>query len=184
MVKNKKGGSKHKKQASKNNSSSFIKTKLRLAKEEGEIYCRVTKLLGNGMCDVMCNDKITRLLIIRKKFKGRNRRDNQVGVGSVILAGLRTWSVSATKKKQKADLLCVYSDHHITELKHLEDFNARILLPENSIMSKSAGNFDFVSKSAWKQEAEEEGEEGEEGDKIIENKVIFKKELDFDISDI
>ena len=128
MVKNKKGGSKHKKQASKNNSSSFIKTKLRLAKEEGEIYCRVTKLLGNG------------LLIIRKKFKGRNRRDNQVGVGSVILAGLRTWSVSATKKKQKADLLCVYSDHHITELKHSDDFNARILLPENSIMSKSAGN--------------------------------------------
>ena len=68
MVKNKKGGNRHKKMASKNNQP-MGRQKLRLAKEnEGEMYGVVTKVFGNGMCDVYCNDNETRLLIIRRKF--------------------------------------------------------------------------------------------------------------------
>ena len=55
-----------------------VSTKLRLAKEDGEMYAKVTKLFGNGMAEILCNDKVVRLLIIRRRFKGRNKRDNMI----------------------------------------------------------------------------------------------------------
>ena len=39
--------------------------------------------------EVLCIDNISRMLIIRKKFKGRNKRNNMVGLNSWVLAGLR-----------------------------------------------------------------------------------------------
>jgi len=70
MVKNKTGGSRHKKQARKNVNAP-VSTRLRIPKEEGEILAKVMKLFGNGMAEVLCEDKVTRLLIIsRKKTMG------------------------------------------------------------------------------------------------------------------
>ena len=127
MVKNKKGGNRHKKMASKNNQP-MGRQKLRLAKEnEGEMYGVVTKVFGNGMCDVYCNDNETRLLIIRRKFKGRNRRDNSVTLNGIVLVGIREWEVVASGKKQKCDLLYVYNDYHKDELKRKDGFNEKML---------------------------------------------------------
>ena len=127
MVKNKKGGNRHKKMASKNNQP-MGRQKLRLAKEnEGEMYGVVTKVFGNGMCDVYCNDNETRLLIIRRKFKGRNRRDNSVTLNGIVLVGIREWEVVALGKKQKCDLLYVYNDYHKEELKRKDGFNEKML---------------------------------------------------------
>lgn len=127
MVKNKKGGNRHKKMASKNNQP-MGRQKLRLAKEnEGEMYGVVTKVFGNGMCDVYCNDNETRLLIIRRKFKGRNRRDNSVTLNGIVLVGIREWEVVAMGKKQKCDLLYVYNDYHKEELKRKDGFNEKML---------------------------------------------------------
>ena len=127
MVKNKKGGNRHKKMASKNNQP-MGRQKLRLAKEnEGEMYGVVTKVFGNGMCDVYCNDNETRLLIIRRKFKGRNRRDNSVTLNGIVLVGIREWEVVALGKKQKCDLLYVYNDYHKDELKRKDGFNEKML---------------------------------------------------------
>lgn len=127
MVKNKKGGNRHKKMASKNNQPT-IRQKLRLAKEnDGEMYAIVMKVFGHGVCEVYCNDNITRLLIIRRKFKGRNRRDNSVTVNSLLLVGIREWEVVSPKKKQKCDLLFVYNDYHKEELKNKEGFNEKML---------------------------------------------------------
>ena len=81
MVKNKTGGSRHKKMARKNVKVPQAKTRLRIAKEEGEIYAKVIRLNGNGMADVKCEDGKTRLLIIRRRFKGRNKRDNSIALG-------------------------------------------------------------------------------------------------------
>ena len=117
MVKNKKGGSRHKKQASKNTRDVSFNTKLRKAKEDGEMYARVIKMNGNGMADVICNDGVTRLLIIRRKFRGRNRRDNQVSLGTMLLVGIRLWEVVGGGKKPKVDLLYTYSAGQINELK-------------------------------------------------------------------
>ena len=116
MVKNKKGGRNHRKQASKH-AKPTVQAKIRLAKEEDETYALVVKLNGNSMCDVLCNDKEVRLLQIRKKFRGRNRRDNNIGLGTMLLVGLRSWEVRKPGKKGKVDLLYVYSREQVDTLK-------------------------------------------------------------------
>ena len=75
------------------------------------------------MGEVLCDDGITRLLIIRKKFKGRNKRDNSVNLHSVLLVGKREYEVVSAKKKEKVDLLFVYSQDNITQLKKKSDIN-------------------------------------------------------------
>ena len=62
MVKNKKGGSGHKKMARKFVNNNSGPRKLRKAKvKEGEIYAKVLQMYGNGMCNVIC--------IVRSTFK-------------------------------------------------------------------------------------------------------------------
>lgn len=141
MVKNK-GGGKHKHRARKNSKVPAVAPRLRAAKADDESYAKVLKMFGNGMAEVICNDMVVRLLIIRKKFKGRNRRDNAVSIDTMVLAGLRTWEVRAAKKKQKADLLCVYSGVTREDLEKLPGMNPRIL-PGASDMSQGKGPYEF-----------------------------------------
>tara|TARA_Y100000741_G_scaffold355335_1_gene330644 strand:- start:2133 stop:2669 length:537 start_codon:yes stop_codon:yes gene_type:complete len=117
MVKNKAGGNKAKRQGRK-----FVGTfnsKLRVAIEEGEIYAVVTKHFGNGMVDVVCIDDVTRICIIRNKFRGRGKRDNCLNIGTWVLIGTREWEISDTNKKSKCDLLEVYNQSDVEELKKL-----------------------------------------------------------------
>ena len=110
MVKNNTGGNKAKGYARKDYGSNVNKNKLRLAVEEGEYYAIVTKMLGNGMCNVTCCDNIQRLCIIRGKFKGKGMHNNLISPGTWVLIGIRTWE--STDKKDampKSDLLEVYS---------------------------------------------------------------------------
>lgn len=124
MVKNKKGGSGHKKMARKNVApKGGYNRKLRLVKEEGEMYARITAISGGGHAVIMCADKKIRTLVIRGKFRGRNKRDNTIKLNGIVIAGLRSHSmgevVSGTKKKEKADLLYVYNNNEIEELKKI-----------------------------------------------------------------
>jgi len=122
--KNKKGGSGYRKMARKNIRSDYKRPATRTANtNEGEIYAKVIKCYGNGMVDVICNDGITRLCIIRKKFKGRNKKDNSVNVNSIVLVGLRTWEVLSGNKKPKVDLLCTYTASQIEEIQKDKNFN-------------------------------------------------------------
>ena len=73
-----------------------VDRKLRLAEDEDEKYGVVTKLLGQGMVYTDVVDKsgtIEMICIIRKKFKGRGKRDNTIRIGSLILIGARSWEV-------------------------------------------------------------------------------------------
>ena len=177
MVKNKTGGSRHKKQARKNVNAP-VSTRLRIPKEEGEILAKVMKLFGNGMAEVLCEDKVTRLLIIRKRFKGRNKRDNNIAVNKVLLVGRRLWEVVGPKKKQKVDLLYVYSDGQIDDLRQKVAVNS-VILPDGVEEDDIA--YDISSKNNW---------EDDKNKTIIgaaeiptENVKIGKKddfELDFD----
>lgn len=111
MVKNTKGGNKAKKQGRKfaqPNDPSQIKA--RYSTDPDEMYACCTKPLGNGMVRVMCIDGVERICIIRKKFKGRGRRDNMLNVGTWCLVGRRTFETSIEGKLDKTDLLEVYSD--------------------------------------------------------------------------
>lgn len=184
MPKNLKGGSRHKKQAKKHNIVR-TKAKIRLAKEDGEIYAKVTALYGNGMAEVLCNDGIKRLLIIRRRFKGRNKRDNMVAVDKMLLVGLREWEVIADKKKPKVDLLYVYGDLDIDDLKNDNKLNMDILPGSMKIMDDNDTGFDITNKKDWSGIYEKEQQEKKENpSKEGTNCFGENDEPDFDFDDI
>ena len=183
MPKNLKGGSRHKKQAKKHNIIR-AKAKLRLAKEDGEIYARVTALYGNGMAEVLCNDGIKRLLIIRRRFKGRN---NMVAIDKMVLVGLREWEVIAEKKKPKVDLLYVYGDLDIDDLKNDSKLNIDILPDSLKIMEENDTGFDITNKKDWSAIYESEQNDKKEEDKNDDDGTNCFGEQDipdFDFDDI
>lgn len=90
---------------------------LRTIENDDEMFAIVTKLCGNGMCEVKTNDNIVRLCIIRKKFSGRQKRRNQVSIGTTILIGLRDWERNENSRLPKCDLLEVYTESEIRKLK-------------------------------------------------------------------
>ena len=90
MVKNKKGGSSHKKMASKFAKAVPIRRSLRLAnpREPCEIYARVLNVYGGANVGVICNDGVERMCILRRKFRGRNKRDNQISINNLFYCRL------------------------------------------------------------------------------------------------
>ncbi len=118
MVKNL-GGNKSKKLGRKHisASNSYANRKLRIKQEEDEIYACVLKVYGNGRCLLRCIDNIERPCVIRNKFRGRGKRDNTIRVGTWILAGVRSWESKTEKKEQTCDLLEVYNDNEVKQLK-------------------------------------------------------------------
>jgi translation initiation factor IF-1 len=127
MVKNKKGGSGHKKMARKHVRESFRQRRTREAKNDEEMYARVIQLNGGGVCEIMCNDKKQRQMVIRGKFRGRNRRDNTIRINTMVLVGLRDWEILNAKKKPKVDLLEVYNINEMEQLKKFKGLNKEIL---------------------------------------------------------
>ena len=93
MVKNTKGGSGAKSQASKNVSSGKTNFKVRKACEMEE-YAVVLTILGNRMAHVFCRDGETRLCHIRGKFCGRGKSDNFLTKGAWCLIGLREFQTN------------------------------------------------------------------------------------------
>lgn len=94
---------------------------VRLAKLDEEKYGCVTKLYGNGRAEVKCIDNVFRMLIIRKKFKGRSRRDNNIEPGVWVLVGLRGFEVLKEGTKENCDLLEVYNNNDIEIIKESVD---------------------------------------------------------------
>ena len=153
MPKNLKGGSHHKKMASKDTKSSgMLKMRYVNPNETSEIYAIVTNIYGGGMLEVKCNDGVKRLCVIRRKFKGRNKRDNQISLNSVLIVGLREWEVVQKDKKEKVDLLYVYDNNQVETLK--KNKNEKITLFDDE---KDSVEFDNVD------------------DEIFENVKIKKK---------
>ena len=84
------------------------KGKLRTIKQDGEEYAKIVRIFGAENAEVLCNDGVMRLCIIRKKFRGRRKKSNELKPNGFVLVGLRTWEVVNPKKKPKCDLLYVY----------------------------------------------------------------------------
>jgi len=106
---------------------------VRLA-QEGETYAIVKQLLGNCMCSVICGDGYKRLCIIRKKFTGRRKADNNVMSGTVVLVGIHDYGGSGASKPStstanakstalKCDLLYVYGDQEKEKLRKACDLS-------------------------------------------------------------
>jgi translation initiation factor 1A len=133
MVKNTTGGSKTKGQARKFANAPRQTSNIRLSNDECELYAQVTKMLGNGMCHVLCIDDKTRLCHIRGKFRGRGKRDNLIGNNSWLLIGLREWESdkNSDTKLQNCDLLEVYSPIDVDRLKNTVNENWNLFNNDN-----------------------------------------------------
>ena len=68
MVKNKHGGNRHKKMASKNAKPQTYNRKVRFSSSNDEIYAKVEKVYGGNRALVMCNDGHERMMEWRRKF--------------------------------------------------------------------------------------------------------------------
>ena len=102
MVRNTQGGSKHKSQARKNNQVSRNLSIEPSGPEEK--FAIVTKMYGNGMCQVETrDDKQSLLCHIRGKFRGKNKKHNTIVLNTLVIIGLRTWESS----QKNCDLICV-----------------------------------------------------------------------------
>ena len=109
---------------------------VRTVKESGEQYAIVQKHLGNCMCTVYCSDGYRRLCIIRKKFTGRRKTDNNISSGSVVMVGLHDYSGSGSGggsegagtgkgagDVKRCDLLYVYSEQEKEKLRKVCDLS-------------------------------------------------------------
>tara|TARA_A200000113_G_scaffold220152_1_gene229853 strand:- start:847 stop:1449 length:603 start_codon:yes stop_codon:yes gene_type:complete len=138
MVKNKTGGKNAKKGARKNlNAEIAVVRHLRVVENDGEMYGIVTKMLGNGQVELLCNDQKCRLCIIRYKFSGRNKSSNIISVGSWVIVGLRDWETTKPGKLQKCDLLEIYTHQERSKLIQECKQNLSVLL--NHERSNEAG---------------------------------------------
>jgi len=110
MVKNLSGGTKTKGIARKHQGKGD--TRLRLPDDELEQVACVTKMLGNGMCEIHTNDNIRLIGHIRNKFRGRQKRHNLITVSAVVLIGLRGWE----NPVKNCDILTLYDDGQVKQL--------------------------------------------------------------------
>lgn len=140
MVKNL-GGNKAKGQARKYaNSDKKDNKQLRVSEDSLEIYAQVEKVLGNGMYNVICIDGKNRLCHSSGKFKGRNKKDNFVKLGTWLLIGLREYESGGNNKKiQNCDLLEVYNDFETEKIKTTVNENWSVFIAndeKNSFATK------------------------------------------------
>ena len=134
MVKNSFGGSGAKKMGRKfqGGGGGGGNRALRLVVDEDEMYAVVTKMFGNGMCEVISNDAKKRLCVIRNKFRGRSKRDNTVAIGTWVMVGDRSWESGggSADKLPKCDLLEVYNDGEKQKLKKINGMKLAQLAPD------------------------------------------------------
>jgi translation initiation factor IF-1 len=121
MVKNL-GGNKAKSFARKNEKPTNS-NKLRMSECDEEKYAVVRKIFGGCVCEVFCDDLKYRKGIIRGKFRGKGKRNNIIGPGTVVLVGIRDWaSETSSDKLEQSDILEVYSPLELDQLKQKPKF--------------------------------------------------------------
>ena len=184
MVKNTKGGKNHKKYGRKF-SQIAGKQSLREAKDEGEMYGCVSKVLGNNMCHVLTQKNITMLLHIRNKFRGRGKRDNAITNGTFVLIGERSFESRIEGKMPNCDLLEVYNVSEIETLqKNVNDIEWSIFkVITDTLRKENEDNdtlgFEFSSKNN-DDTLDEDIIKQLENDKNSESVIGFEDEIDID----
>jgi hypothetical protein len=159
MVKNTKGGSGHKRQARKHTTDGGVKmNRTRFSGHPDELYAICTKMYG-GHVGVFCQDGVERLCVLRKKFKGRGKRDNIVTVGTYMLIGKRGFATTVVGKQEKCDLLEVYTDH------------------DKKILKQSVNNVNWSAFNPYVSGREEKGDDFDDNIEFVEDKTIEYAEL-------
>jgi translation initiation factor 1A len=176
MVKNTIGGNKSKGQARKHVSSGGkANVDLRISEDVCEVYAIVEKMLGNGMCHVLCDDGVTRLCHIRGKFRGRGKRDNTIENKTWILVGLREWeqdkSDKNSKKIENCDLLEVYNNTDKDKLTDkVKDVNWRLFTKSDNDINNIVEDDEFIGFKFSENK-------NEEIEKLIETELATKGQV-------
>lgn len=151
MVKNL-GGCRTKGLARKHMNKGNQSNKLRLPVEEGEQIACVTKMFGNGMCEIYNNDNTKLIGHIRGSMRGRQKRHNKIESSMLVLIGLRTWESTL----KNCDILCIYSDEEVEQLKTIPSVNiTNVLSSRNNTFGVSqelAEGVEFENNEKDKQE--------------------------------
>ena len=113
MVKNTTGGTGTKGLARKHQVRSD--NRLRLPECELELFAIVTKMLGNGMCEIYTNENVRLIGHIRNKFRGKQKRNNMLSVNSVVLIGVREWE----NPYKNCDILSIYENNQVEQLRNI-----------------------------------------------------------------
>ena len=176
MVKNTTGGGRtkglaRKHQKSAGSGSSF----LRVPTCEEEQIALVTKMYGNGMCEIYDNDNTKIIGHIRNKFRGRQKRHNKIEPGMFVLIGLREWE--STKKN--CDILTIYDDNDVNQLKIKPDIKI-----ENLIKLKNANSIISTEETEDIEFIEDEEVELVNEIKNPETEFVIEKTGEIDIDDI
>lgn len=143
MVKNTTGGTKARGLARKHQSSGGGDSRLRLPTDALEVVACVTKMLGNGMCEIYTNKDIRLIGHIRNKFRGRQKRNNMVTVSCFVLVGLRDWE----NPIKNCDILSIYDDAQVSQLKNMPNIAMDNILKRKLELSftgeSNVGEFEF-----------------------------------------
>lgn len=126
MVKNTTGGTKTKGLARKHQYDGSD-ARLRLPTNELEVVACVTKMLGNGMCEIYTNKDVRLIGHIRNKFRGRQKRNNMISASMIVLIGLREWE----NPMKNCDILTIYEDSQVSQLKNMPN------IPMDNIIRRS-----------------------------------------------
>ena len=180
MVKNLTGGTKTKGLARKHQNANQS-SKLQLPECELEQIACVSKMLGNGMCEIYTNENVRLIGHIRNKFRGRQKRHNTISANMVVLIGLREWE----SIPKNCDILTIYDDRHLDTLKKLPNINMNNVL-NRITASTSFQNTDIESDINFcSKYTEEEEEEEQQTTKIANEFTKFAElETELDIDDI
>ena len=105
-------------------------------------------MLGGGHARIICADGKERTLVIRGKFRGRNKRDNTLKLNTFVLVGLQCkfWSSNSKGKLEKADLLKYIRRGQKEELIKLPGME-KILDDESKVKQQEDLGFDVMTAS-------------------------------------
>ena len=152
MVKNTKGGKGSKSLARKNSTPAFVSTeKLRLASDELEQYACVTKMFGNGMCEITLNDNAKLVGHIRGAFRGRQKHRNFITVNTIVLVGLREWE----EIRKNCDVLYIYDDNQLEQLRNMPRIDIKNLLQMKIVFGGNtveSGDIHFTNETEEEKE--------------------------------
>ena len=159
MVKNTTGGTGTKSLARKNQHSG--NSKLILSQDPLELYGYVSKMFGNGMCEITTNDNQKLVGHIRGKFSGNRKRHNLITVQSIVLVGLREWEIP----NKNCDILFIYDDNQVEQLNSMPNVKIDKLmqlriggLAKQTTVSESMVSFDYTEGIMSDREANAEEE--------------------------
>ena len=151
MVKNTKGG-KGSKGLARKHVTSVSSEKLRISTDELETYGCVSKMFGNGMCEITLNDNTTLVGHIRGSFRKQKHR-NFIAKSSIVLVGLREWE----ETRKNCDILYLYDDIQIEILKSLPqvDIKSIVQIKNGFSVTQSAETDDIIFTNETDEEIKE-----------------------------